>query len=222
MPAKALPFSERLLRLEAAINAQSIELQEMRLFCLDIHPDYSKRTIDSMQKMELKVYQNVSNFEGRLEEINQTVKKLVTKSANDCFALVNEALSSKIAGLDSRLIGLNKRHVEIDKELTSTLARLNEFSESVEKTLDNANSKALHALSETIQSTVSSLVEEKLNCSGTTMKSQQERGRSRESFQKSQNVLMTRARSISSERELVGLIREARSIAADRAIAETQ
>jgi hypothetical protein len=222
MPAKALPFSERLLRLEAAINAQSKELQEMRLFCLDIHPEYSKRIIDSMQEMEQKVFQNVSNFEGRLEEINQTVKKLVTKSANDCFALVNEALSSKIAGLDSRLIGLNKRHVEIDKELTSTLARLNEFSESVEKTLDNANSKALHALSETIQSTVSSLVEEKLNCSGTTMKSQQERGRSRESFQKSQNVLMTRARSISSERELVGLIREARSIAADRAIAETQ
>jgi hypothetical protein len=222
MPAKALPFSERLLRLEAAINAQSIELQEMRLFCLDIHPDYSKRTIDSMRTMELKVYQNVSNFEGKLDEINQTVKKLVTKSANDCFALVNESLSSKIAGLDSRLIGLNKRQVEIDKELTSTLARLNEFSESVEKTLDNANRKALLALSETIQSTVSSLVEEKLNYSGTTMRSQQERGRSRDSFQKSQNVLMTRARSISSERELVGLIQEARSIAADRAIAETE
>ena len=222
MPAKALPFSERLLRLEAAINAQSMELQEMRLFCLDIHPEYSKRIIKSMQEMEQKVCQNVSNFESRLEEINQTVKKLVTKSANDCFALVNEALSSKIAGLDSRLIGLNKRHVEIDKELTTTLARLNEFSESVERTLDDANSKAMHALSETIQSTVSHLVEERLNNIGTTKKDQQERGRSRESFQKSQNILITRARSISSERELVGLIRDARSIAADRVIVETQ
>jgi hypothetical protein len=222
MPAKALPFSERLLRLEAAINAQSRELQEMRLFCLDIHPEYSRRTIDSMQKMEVKVFQNVSNFEGRLEEINQTVKKLVTKSANDCFALVNEALSSKIAGLDSRLIGLNKRHVEIDKELTTTLARLNEFSESVERTLDDANSKAMHALSETVHSTVSHLVEVRLNNIGATKKDQQERGRSRESFQKSQNILITRARSISSERELVGLIRDARSIAADRVIVETQ
>ena len=85
MPAKALPFSDRLLRLEASINAQSKELQEMRLFCLDIHPEYSKRIISSTQEMEQKVFKNVTSFESRLEEINQTVKKLVTQSATTAF-----------------------------------------------------------------------------------------------------------------------------------------
>jgi hypothetical protein len=231
MPPRPFMMADRIQRLEAAFNAQAEELQELRLFCLDIHPDYSKRIIKTMQEMEQKVFHNVSTFEERLEDINKTVKQLVTQSANSCLELVNSAISSKMAGLDSRLIGLNKRHVEIDKELSSTLHRLNEFSDSVEKTLDEANHRALAALDEVLEDKIAAIMQKHLQkCSlndahkDSTRRysadgafaelGYNERGRSRESFQRSQDRLLIRARSISTDRELQLVISDARSLAA--------
>jgi hypothetical protein len=181
--------------------------------------------------MEQKVFYNVSTFEERLEDINKTVKQLVTQSANSCLELVNSAISTKMAGLDSRLIGLNKRHVEIDKELSSTLHRLNEFSDSVEKTLEEANNRALAALEESLKDKIEAIMQKHPQecCYSETHKvstgsysaegtfaepAYKERGRSRESFQRSQDRLMIRARSISTERELQLVISDARSLAA--------
>ena len=224
-------MADRLQRLEAAQMAQANELQELRLFCLDIHPDYSKRIIQTMQEMEQKVFHNVSTFEERLDDINKTVKQLVTQSANSCLELVNSAISTKMAGLDSRLIGLNKRHVEIDKELRTTLHRLNEFSDSVEKELGEANNRALAALEEGLKDKIEAIMLKQPyadcrseNCRfsyGTAAAEGSleepvcgERGRSRESFRRSQNKLMIRARSISTERELQLVINDARTLAA--------
>ena len=64
-------MADRTQRIEAALKAQADELQELRLFCLDIHPYYSKRIIQTMQEMEQKVFYNVSTFEERLEDINK-------------------------------------------------------------------------------------------------------------------------------------------------------
>jgi hypothetical protein len=224
-------MADRIQRLEAAQKAQADELQELRLFCLDIHPDYSKRIIQTMQEMEQKVFHNVSTFEARLEGINKTVKQLVTQSANSCLELVNTAISTKMAGLDSRLVGLNKRHVEIDKELRTTLHRLNEFSDSVERTLEDANKRALAALEDGLEDKVEAILLRQpfADCHrenvrfpyGTATAEDSlrepaggERGRSRESFRKSQDMLVTRARSISTERELQLVISEARTLAA--------
>jgi hypothetical protein len=222
-------MADRIQRLEAAQKAQADELQELRLFCLDIHPDYSKRIIQTMQEMEQKVFHNVSTFEERLEDINKTVKQLVTQSANSCLELVNSAISTKMAGLDSRLIGLNKRHVEIDKELSTTLHRLNEFSDSVEKTLEEANNRALAALEDGLRDKIEAIMLKHSKNSSITYGTSAiegpfaepacgERGRSRESFRKSQDKLMTRARSISTDRELQLVINEARTLAATERI----
>jgi len=146
MPPRPPLLTDRIQRLEASVKALSEELQEMRLFCLDIHPEYSKRVIDTMLQIEQKVLHNVTTFEDRLEGINRTVKQLVAQSANDCLDLVKESNATRISGLDSRLIGLNKRQSQIDKELAETLQRLNEFSDDVEKSLVDANDKALQAL----------------------------------------------------------------------------
>jgi hypothetical protein len=181
--------------------------------------------------MEQKVFYNVTTFEERLEDINKTVKQLVTQSANSCLELVNSAISTKMAGLDSRLIGLNKRHVEIDKELHSTLHRLNEFSDSVEKALEEANNKALATLEEILEDKIDAIMQKlqqdykhretlKVSTGGYLAESTlsepafRERGRSRESFQKSQDRLLIRARSISTEKELQLVISDARSLAA--------
>ena len=145
--------------------------------------------------------------------------------------LVNSAISTKMAGLDSRLIGLNKRHVEIDKELSSTLHRLNEFSDSVEKTLEEANNRALAALEEGLKDKIEAIMQkhpheccysEISRVSFGTPAAEgpfaepafSGRGRSRESFRKSQDKLMIRARSISTERELQLVISDARTLAA--------
>ena len=230
-------MADRIQRLETAFKAQAEDLQELRLFCLDIHPDYSKRIIKTMQEMEQKVFYNVSTFEDRLEDMNKTVKQLVTQSANDCLDLVNSALSSKMAGLDSRLIGLNKRHVEIDKELSSTLHRLNEFSDSVEKTLEEANHKALATLEDYLEDKIAKFVQQylhKTHLDGTQQdwfrRSHlnpepaehcfQERGRSREGFRRSQERLLVKARSISTERELQLVYSDARSLAATERVEE--
>ena len=228
-------MADRIQRLEAAQKAQADELQELRLFCLDIHPDYSKRIIQTMQEMEQKVFHNVSTFEERLDDINKTVKQLVTQSANSCLELVNSAISTKMAGLDSRLIGLNKRHVEIDKELSTTLHRLNEFSDSVEKTLEEANNRALAALENGLKDKIEALMLKHpyADCHSQNSKFSYgtsaaegpfeepacgEGGRSRESFRRSQNKLMIRARSISTEKELQLVINDARTLAATERI----
>jgi hypothetical protein len=39
MPPRPLMMADRIQRLEAAQKAQADELQELRLFCLDIHPE---------------------------------------------------------------------------------------------------------------------------------------------------------------------------------------
>ena len=240
MARRPMLIAERLQRLEQSLSDISDEVQELRQFCLDISPEYSTRIITTMQEMEKKVFLNVTNFESRLGEINQTVKQLVAQSANDCLALVQSALGSKMAGLDSRMIGLNKRHVEIDKELSSTLQRLNEFSDSVERTMDNATHKAFEQMQLLLQERVATLVKTEL-----LLKSLEEqenrtpfsneglpreqnnlchrcnismgtssRGRARESFKLKQDSLMERARSVSSERELKSLIKEAKLVAA--------
>ena len=113
MPPRPPLLTDRIQRLEASVKALSEELQEMRLFCLDIHPEYSKRVIDTMLQIEQKVLHNVTTFEDRLEGINRTVKQLVAQSANDCLELVKESIATRISGLDSRLIGLNKRQSQI-------------------------------------------------------------------------------------------------------------
>jgi hypothetical protein len=140
-----------------------------------------------------------------------------------------------MAGLDSRLIGLNKRHVEIDKELSTTLHRLNEFSDSVEKTLEEANSRALAALEEGLKDKIEAIMlkhpysgchSENSRVSFGTSAAEGpfaepacgERGRSRGSFRRSQDKLMIRARSISTERELQLVISDARTLAATERI----
>ena len=236
MPPKMPLLAERIQKLEALARAQSDEIQELRLFCLDLHPDYSKRVISTMLEIEQKVFANVSNFEERLAEINKTVKQLVSESANSCLEIVNSAMGSKMATLDSRLIGLNKRHAQIDKELTDTLHRLNEFSDSVEKSLTEANDRAMNSLHLKLSDRVAELVQQQLPCSlifgqvprgslgldsapgpdSNTSTPSLERGRSRETFKRSQDKLIGRARSVSSEAELREVIEDARTLAVDR------
>ena len=226
--------------MEAGLADLSDDMQQLRLFCLDIHPDYGKRIITTMQEMEQKVYLNVSSFESKVSDINKTVRTLVAQSANDCLALVQDAIGTKMAGLDSRMIGLNKKQAEIDKELSSTLHRLNEFSESVERTLSSANEQALAQLQSQLQDTVSTLLKAELlllpevnaldhrrplppSVDPSQTRSldslysfavEQPRGRSRERFQLLQDQLVLRARSVSSERDLRTLINDARTVAA--------
>jgi hypothetical protein len=224
MPPRPPLLTDRIQRLEVSVKALNDELHELRLFCLDLHPDYSKRVIDTMLQIEQKVLFNVSTFEDRLDGINRTVKQLVTQSANDCLALVKDSITSKMSGLDSRLIGLNKRQAQIDKELSDTFRRLNEFSDAVEKSLDDANDKALRALETSLAHRVSEEVQQCLAKhsalssslhSSTATPSCLERGRSREGFRRKQETLMVRARSVSSEADLRIVITEARELAAD-------
>ena len=225
MPPRPPLLTDRIQRLEASVKALSEELQEMRLFCLDIHPEYSKRVIDTMLQIEQKVLHNVTTFEDRLEGINRTVKQLVAQSANDCLDLVKESIATRISGLDSRLIGLNKRQSQIDKELAETLQRLNEFSDDVEKALVDANNKALQALESALEHKVSLEVQRCLDkhfssrsstISSAALPVVMERGRSREVFKKNQETLMGRARSVSSEAELRDVISDARALAANK------
>ena len=109
MPPRTPPIADRLQRLEDKLAALMEETQELRLFCLDIHPEYSKRIIASMQEMERKVFLNVTTFEKQVGDINKTVRTLVAKSASDCLELVQSSICGKMAGLDSRMIGLNKK-----------------------------------------------------------------------------------------------------------------
>ena len=227
MPPRPPLLTDRIQRLEVSVKALNDELQELRLFCLDLHPDYSKRVIDTMLQIEQKVLFNVSTFEDRLDGINRTVKQLVTQSANDCLALVKDSISSKMSHLDSRLIGLNKRQTQIDKELSDTFRRLNEFSDAIEKSLDEANVKALRALETSLAHRVSEEVQQCLEkhtalisswhspMASTAIPSCLERGRSREGFRRKQESLMVRARSVSSEADLRIVITEARELAAD-------
>ena len=225
MPPRPPLLTDRIQRLEASVKALSEELQEMRLFCLDIHPEYSKRVIDTMLQIEQKVLHNVTTFEDRLEGINRTVKQLVAQSANDCLELVKESIATRISGLDSRLIGLNKRQSQIDKELAETLQRLNEFSDDVEKSLVDANDKALQALESALEHKVSLEVQRYLDKhfsprsstnSSAALPVVMERGRSREVFKRNQETLMGRARSVSSEAELRDVISDARALAANK------
>ena len=224
MPPRPLLLTDRIQKLEASVKTLSEELQEMRLFCLDLHPDYCKRVIDTMLQIEQKVLFNVTTFENRLDEINKTVRQLVSQSANDCLALVKDSIASRMSGLDSRLIGLNKRQVQIDKELADTLHRLNVFSDSVEKSLVEANDRALQMLDASLSHKVSQEVQlcllkhsppaTSLN-TPTVQPAFMERGRSREVFRRNQETLMVRARSASSEAELRVVITEARALAAN-------
>ena len=231
-------MSDRITRLEKRIDSLTDETNKLTHFCLDISPEYGRRIVSVMQEMEMNVIQNVTNFEARMEEINKTVKTLVKDSANDCMAMVQRSLNQRIAGLDGRMIGLNKRHVEIDKELTAMIARLDEFSSVVEKTLDEANTNALSSLQERIEDLVLHAVKANLPCSpafncppalqATTSldrlvedslchcapASSLPRGRSRERFSALQQQLVTRARSISSECELRNVISDAKRLAA--------
>ena len=217
-------LTDRIQRLEASVKTLNDELQELRLFCLDLHPEYSKRVIDTLLQIEQKVLFNVTTFEDRLEGINKTVKQLVSQSANDCLALVKDSITSKMSGLDSRLIGLNKRQAQIDKELSDTLQRLNEFSDAVEKSLVEANDRASQTLEASLAHKVSQEVQQFLmkhsppGISLNTPPTQpaiMERGRSREVFRRNQETLMVRARSASSEAELRVVITEARALAAN-------
>jgi hypothetical protein len=177
-----------------------------------------------MLQIEQKVLFNVTTFEDRLDGINKTVKQLVTQSANDCLALVKDSIATKMSGLDSRLIGLNKRQAHIDKELAATLKRLDVFSDAVEKSLNEANVRALNELEATLSSKVSQEVQQCLllrETTGNSLNSPEahpailERGRSREVFRRKQETLMVRARSASSEAELRVVITEARALAAN-------
>ena len=237
-------LSDRLTRLETKLDALVDETNKLTHFCLDISPEYGRRIVTAMQEMELNVIHNVTNFEARMEEINKTVRTLVKDSANDCMAMVQKSLNQRIAGLDGRLIGLNKRHVEIDKELCATIARLDEFSNVVEKTLEDANSKALASLQEKIEDLVFHAVNANLErpspftcpplhqsspvlrsltedtTGHSTPSTCQGRGRSRERFSALQQQLVTRARSISSDSELRSVISDAKRLAAVERIAE--
>jgi len=224
MPPRPPLLTDRIQRLEISVKALNDELHELRLFCLDLHPDYSKRVIDTMLQIEQKVLFNVATFEDRLDGINKTVKQLVTQSANDCLALVKDSITTRMSGLDSRLIGLNKRQTQIDKELADTFKRLNEFSDAVEKSLDDANDKALRVLESSLSRKVSEEVQQCLlehSAMGNSLNSStvsppiMEWGRSREVFRRKQETLMVRARSASSEAELRVVITEARELAAD-------
>jgi len=217
-------LTDRIQRIEVSVKALNDELQELRLFCLDLHPDYSKRVIDTMLQIEQKVLFNVTTFEDRLDGINKTVKQLVTQSANDCLALVKDSIATKMSGLDSRLIGLNKRQAQIDKELAVTLKRLDVFSDAVEKSLNEANIRALNELEAALSSKVNQEVQQCLllrEATGSSLNSPEarpallERGRSREVFRRKQEKLMVQARSASSEAELRVVITEARALAAD-------
>ena len=246
MPPRAPLITDRLSRMEASLAALTEDMQQLRLFCLDIHPDFGRRIITTMHEMEQKVYLNVTTFESKVSDINNTVRSLVAQSANDCLALVQDAIGSKMSGLDSRMIGLNKKQAEMDKELSSTLHRLNEFSEAVERTLSHANEQALEQLRSHLKALVPSLLKEELlllpdrdilahRCNLATpvepgqphvhgtfcsLPNEQPRGRSRERFQLLQNQLVLRARSVSSERDLRLLISDARSVAAVERINE--
>ena len=231
--------------MENRIATLTEETNQLTLFCLDILPEYGRRTISAMQEMERKVFENISGFDSKMGEINNNIKTMVTQAANG-LALIHSALGSKIAGLDSRLIGLNKRHIEIDKELTDTIKRLDEFSKVVEETLDCAANKALQTLQNQLHEKVSALVQAEnkhqrhcgslaapdpelqrhMPCprchpaNSNLMQEDQHRGRSRERFTKLQEQLVVRARSISSERDLRLVIKEARTLAAVERVPE--
>jgi len=233
MPPKAPPIAERISRLETNFLSLSSEIQDLRMFCLDIHPEHSKRIIATMQEMEQKLFLNVSAFDKKMADINQSVKVLVAQSANDCLSLVLDEVGSKMSGLDSRMIGLNKKHVDIDRELQVTINKMNAFSETVEKILDEANDKALEKLQVQLQTTVTSILlselrQQQLQPTSNSNSLQAEdfdrarpslarttsRGRSRATFRSLQDHLVLRARSISSEKELRSIINDARGIAA--------
>ena len=246
MAPKPLLLAERLQRMENRIATLTEETNQLTLFCLDISPEYGRRIISAMQEMERKVFENISGFDSKMGEINNNIKTMVTQAANDCLSLIHSALNSKIAGLDSRLIGLNKRHNEIDKELTDTIKRLDELSTVVEETLDCAATKALETLQNQLEERVSELVQAEnmlhRHCGSLTapelalqrhksnshshpagsifMQEDQQRGRSREKFTKLQEQLVVRASSISSERDLRLVIKEARTLAAVERVPE--
>jgi hypothetical protein len=97
--------------------------------------------------------------------------------------------------------------------------------------LEEANNKALATLEEILEDKIDAIMQKhqqrykhretlKVSTGGCLAESTssepafRERGRSRESFQKSQDRLLIRARSISTERELQLVISDARSLAA--------
>ena len=230
-------LSDRINRLEKRLDSLAEETNQLTLFCLDISPEYGRRIVTSMQEMERNVIQNVTNFEARMEEINKTVKTLVKDSANACMEMVQRSLNQRITGLDGRMIGLNKKHVEINNELMATIARLDEFSKVVAKTLDDANANALSSLQENIEDLVLRAVKANLSCpevvcrlptrSSTSLGLVVEetlgpcapppclsRGRSRERFCSLQQQLVSRARSVSSDCELRSIIADAKKLAA--------
>jgi len=229
-------LSDRINRLEKRLDSLAEETNQLTLFCLDISPEYGRRIVAAMQEMERNVIHNVTNFEARMEEINSTVKTLVKDSANDCMSMVQRSLNQRISGLDGRIIGLNKKQAEINNELVATMARLDEFSKVVEKTLDEANSHALSTLQERIEDLVLQAVNASLPCppaiccppslhvsclgrlaegpSGLGAAPSLPRGRSRERFCSLQQQLVTRARSISSDGELRSIISDAKKLAA--------
>ena len=135
------------------------------------------------------------------------------------------------------MIGLNKKQIEINNELVATISRLDEFSKEVERTLDEANSSALSSLQERIEDLVLHAVKANLSCPaidsypptlyaaslGSLVEEALEpcapspclpRGRSRERFCSLQQQLVSRARSISSDRELRSIISDAKKLAA--------
>ena len=236
-------LSDRINRLEKRLDSLAEETNQLTLFCLDISPEYGRRIVTAMQDMEKNVIQNVTNFEARMEEINKTVKTLVKDSANDCMAMVQSSLNQRITGLDGRMKGLNKMQNEINNELVATISRLDEFSKVVERTLDDANSSALSSLQEKIEDLVSHAVKANLSCQTvvccppalltSSLGNVAEealgpcapspclpRGRSRERFCSLQQQLVSKARSISSDRELRSIISDAKKLAALERVAD--
>lgn len=146
MAPKTMPINDRLQRIEHRLAELNNETHQMRLFCFDIHPEHSRRVVETMLEIEKKVIANVVSFESKVEDINATVKSLVVKSSNDCLALILDELNNKISGLDGRLTGVSRHHNQIATELHSTIKRLNEFGDFVDETLSNASQSAFQTL----------------------------------------------------------------------------
>lgn len=162
MAPKTMRIEDRFQRIEQRLVELEGETHLMRAFCLDISPEYSRRVIETMLEIEKKVISNVVSFESKVEHINATVKGLVLKSSNDCFASIMEELNNKISGLDGRLTGVSRHHNQIALELNSTIKRLNEFGDFVDETLQNSSQSALETLETQLDGRISTVVDLKL------------------------------------------------------------
>ena len=96
MAPKTMRIEDRLQRIEQRLVELQDETHLTRVFCLDISPEYSRRVIETTLEIEKKVIANVVSFESKVEHINATVRGLVLKSSNDCFASIMEELNNKI------------------------------------------------------------------------------------------------------------------------------